>query len=71
MILTPSQELLARNAAQRVLLHGIGLRPDSVALPLDELECLCLAAAPALNLDPLAFDTGKFHAPSTPQSLNA
>ena len=65
MTMTPTQEILARNAVQRALIAaGKQTRPEYILVPLVEVECLCVAAADALNLDRTAFDLGPFVAPS-------
>ena len=66
MTMTPTQEILARNAVQRGLLaaiqKGAGARRE-IVIPFEEFQCLCVAAADALNLDRDAFDLGPFIAP--------
>lgn len=58
--------MLAANAAQRIRLARrreatTGERIVS-EIPLEELECLARAAAPALGMDPDGFDLGAFAA---------
>jgi hypothetical protein len=69
MHLSPAQEFHARNALTR-LWHARGTlpanRPQEVAVRLEELECLALAAAPAMGIDPDQFDRGKWHGGETP-----
>lgn len=63
--MTPTQEILARNAVQRALLAaGKEKRPEYILIPLVEIECLCVAAAPTLNLNPGTFDLGPIVAPA-------
>lgn len=67
--LTPAQAVLARSAADRLIelqsLHtAAGVAPmegETLSIPLDELGCLCLAAAPAIGLDRDQFDLGPWH----------
>lgn len=78
MHLSPAQTYLAANAAQRIRLiranqlrHG-GEIPDGVEIPFEELECLARAAAPALGMDPDAFDLGGFNPlPEIPAGFGA
>lgn len=67
--LSPAQAALARSAAGRLMelrsLHeAAGVVPmegEALSIPLDELGCLCLAAAPAIGLDRDQFDLGPWH----------
>lgn len=71
--LSPAQTALARAAADRLTglreLHRLaGVAPmdgETISVPLDEMECLCLAAAPAMGLGPDTLDLGPWHAPRT------
>ena len=62
--LSPAQMALAANAAQRITLARRNAATTgerlAAAIPLDELECLARAAAPALGMDPDGFDLGAF-----------
>jgi|GEM_PF-3119325 len=69
MPLTPTQEILARNAAQRILLAQnlvelMGEPQSSVVIPYDEAQCLLVACATTLGLDIGALDLGPWHAPA-------
>lgn len=69
--LSPAQTQLATAAAERLLelreLHriaGVAPMPDEcLSIPLDELECLARAAAPALGMEVERFDLGAWVAP--------
>lgn len=66
MDLSPAQEFLAHNCVARVrhtvrTLAAMGVRPHDITLPLEEIECLAIAASPVLGIDPTQFDTGERH----------
>lgn len=67
MNMSPAQTFLAHNAIQRLqhtmrTLAAIGVhRPAEITLPIEELECLAIAAAPVLSIDPCQFDLGGWH----------
>lgn len=71
MTLTPTQTLLARAAAERLRglreLHALaGVAPmagETISVPIEEMECLCAAAAPALGMEAEDCDLGAWHAP--------
>ena len=64
--LSPLQALLAKSAAERLLelrsLHeAAGVSPmegETISIPMEELDCLCRAAAPSLGMNPNLFDLG-------------
>jgi hypothetical protein len=69
--LSPHQILSASKAVGRTLgmrkLHqdaGVGPFPgETISIPIEEMECLCRAAAPALDIAPEDFDKGVWVGP--------
>jgi hypothetical protein len=76
MTLTPTQNLLARAAARRIIRSQIavlqdGSRPSRVALTYEEAQCLLAAAAPTLELEADALDLGPYSGPGDDRLLHA
>jgi hypothetical protein len=65
--MSPAQTFLAHNSVARLqhtlrTLHALGVhRPSEITLPIEELECLAIAASPVLGIDPRQFDLGGWH----------
>lgn len=72
-VVSPTQRILATNAAQRILLatqceEQMSLPPSKVViLPREEAECLAAVAAELLGFSPAQFDLGPWVAPASEQ----